>query len=88
MRERIMTERQVKEHQEKMRKMRGIKGGKRVKIYRDRHCTKSKYGKRIEPDKTQEFETRFRNIWHAIKDLESRIIQLESKEEKDEKKTC
>lgn len=81
MTERIMTEKQIKKHQEKMRKMRGEKGFKPPRVIRDRHCTKSKYGKGLELDKTKEYETRFSNIWLAIKELESRVIQLESKEE-------
>lgn len=78
MKERIMTEKQVKEHQEKMRKMRGEKGGKAsAKALRK----KTRTHKGIDPDKTKEYETRFSNIWVAIKRLESRVIQLESKEE-------
>jgi len=81
MSERIMTERQVKAHQEKMRKMRDKKGIKPLRVVRDRHFTKSKYGRKIESDKITEYETRLNNIWVAIKGLENRIIELESKEE-------
>lgn len=74
-----MTERQVKAHQEKMRKMRGMKGGKASAT-----ALRKKTGphKAIDPDKTQEYETRFSNIWLEIKELESRVIQLEFKIEK------
>jgi len=78
MSERIMTEKQVKKHQEKMRKMRGVKGGKASATALRK---KSIPHKGVDPDKTQEYETRFSKIWLAIKELESRVIQLESKEE-------
>jgi len=80
MAERIMTEKQIKAHRKRMQDMRDKKGFKPPRVVRDRHCTKSKHGKGIDPDKTQEYETRFSNIWVAIKELESRVIELESKE--------
>ena len=78
MAERVMTEKQIKAHRERIAKMRGIKGGKAsAKALRK----KTRHRKAVDPDKTQEYETRFSNIWVAIKELESRVIQLESKEE-------
>lgn len=77
MKERIMTEKQAKKHEERIREMHGKKGEKAsAKVLRK----KTRSHKGVDLDKTKEFETRFSNIWVAIKRLESRVIQLESKE--------
>lgn len=76
MRERIMTEKQIKAHRKRLQEMRGKKGGKA-----SAPALKTRHKKAVDPDKTKEYETRFSNIWVAIKELESRVIELESKEE-------
>lgn len=73
-----MTEKQAKKHEDRIREMRGKKGGKAsARALRK----KTRPHKEVDLDKIKEYETRFSNIWLAIKKLESRVIQLESKEE-------
>lgn len=81
MKERIMTEKQVKVHRRRLEKMREKRRPCLRKASAVSLQVKSGHPKAIDPDKTKEYETRFSNIWVAIKRLESRIIELESKEE-------
>jgi len=76
MAERVMTEKQIKAHRKRMQEMRGKKGGKA-----SAPALKTRHRKVVDPDKTKEYETRFCNVWVAIKELESRVIQLEAEEE-------
>ena len=76
----MMTQKQIKAHRERIAKMHGGKGPYLRKAVGFKFRVKPEHPKATDPDKTKEFETRFSNIWLAIKKLESRVIQLESKE--------
>ena len=80
MAERVMTEKQIKAHRERIAKMHGEKRPYLRKAVAVKLRVKPEHSKATD-DKTKEYETRFSNIWLAIKKLESRVIQLESKEE-------